>query len=84
MREYLFFIAIFLVEGCMFKYISSVTKNAYLIKNNGKLYCGLMTLQFLLMSALRDYSVGADTLTYVTFLNERITISNGQKWEHTC
>lgn len=67
MREYLFFIAIFLVEGCMFKYISSVTKNAYLIKNNGKLYCGLMTLQFLLMSALRDYSVGADTLTYVTF-----------------
>ena len=39
MREYLFFIAIFLVEGCMFKYISSVTKNAYLIKNNGKLYC---------------------------------------------
>lgn len=67
MREYLFLIAIFLVEGCMFKYISSITKNAYLIKNNGKLYCGLMTLQFLLMSALRDYSVGADTLTYVIF-----------------
>ncbi len=68
MTEYLINIALIIIFGVMFLYTNQT-------KENKKAYCIICAVQWILLSGLRDWSVGADTMNYYDWFEEVKTMS---------
>lgn len=67
MTYYIFYIMILVLESCILFATNSKNQEALIRKRNDRNYVILVTVQFLLLSALRNSTVGADTQYYIEY-----------------
>ena len=67
MTYYPFYIAIMVLESCLLWTMNSRTEETITVKRNNKVFVILVTIQFLLLLALRNSKVGADTQYYIEY-----------------
>lgn len=67
MTYYIFYIMILVLESCLLCIANARTGETLSIKRNDRVYVILVTVQFLLLSALRNSTVGADTQYYIEY-----------------
>ena len=64
MNVYLCFMCILLIQGIIFVYW----------KKKPKIFIIFVTIEFILLSGLRNITVGSDTQAYLTFFENRLSL----------
>lgn len=77
MTYYIFYIMILVLESCMLFAANFKNQEVLIRKRNDRCYVILVTVQFLLLSALRAATVGADTQYYIEYFQ---TIDDNYTW----
>lgn len=77
MTYYIFYIMILVLESCMLIAANFKNQEVLIRKRNDRCYVILVTVQFLLLSALRAATVGADTQYYIEYFQ---TIDDNYTW----
>lgn len=77
MTYYIFYIMILVLESCMLFAANFKNQEVLIRKRNDRCYVILVTVQFLLLSALRATTVGADTQYYIEYFQ---TIDDNYTW----